>query len=104
MTTTERTLEELRKALKRREFAKCEAIAYILGMSGSTLRRKLAEEGTCFTRLLSQTRRERLLELPRNWPCKCYGYEMGFMGRESFSRWFSREFGCSPRNSRGIFT
>ncbi|MDQ8038705.1 MAG: AraC family transcriptional regulator ligand-binding domain-containing protein [Pedobacter sp.] len=77
-------------------------VAQELGISASTLQRRLAAEGTSFSQLLNDTRRslaERyLLESRRS--IKEVAYSLGFADLSNFTRAFRGWFGQSPREFR----
>ena len=69
-----------------------------LGMSQSTLQRRLGEEGTSFRRLLDETRISLATEyLKQNKVCiKEIAYMLGYSDPNSFNRYFKRSTGQSP--------
>lgn len=76
-----------------------ESIARHMGISGSTLQRRLAAEGASFRQLLNATRRdlaERYLREGRR-PIKEVAYSLGFADLSNFTRAFRSWFGMSPR-------
>lgn len=76
-----------------------ESIARQMGISGSTLQRRLAAEGSSFRELLNATRRdlaERYLREGRR-PIKEVAYSLGFADLSNFTRAFRSWFGMSPR-------
>ena len=73
-----------------------------LGMSPRTLQRRLEEEGTEFSRVVTQARRGlagRYMSDPRC-PVADVAARVGFTSTSAFSRWFSAEFGQSPSQWR----
>ncbi|MGH8491509.1 MAG: helix-turn-helix domain-containing protein [Moraxellaceae bacterium] len=78
------------------------SVAEELGISTSTLQRRLAAEGTSFSQLLNNTRRdlaERYLRESRR-PIKEVAYSLGFADLSNFTRAFRNWFGVSPREFR----
>ncbi|MDQ8038704.1 MAG: helix-turn-helix transcriptional regulator, partial [Pedobacter sp.] len=76
-----------------------ETVARHMGISPSTLQRRLAAEGASFRQLLNDTRRDLaeryLLESGR--PIKEVAYSLGFADLSNFTRAFRSWFGQSPR-------
>lgn len=79
-----------------------DAIARSVSMSGRSLQRRLAEEGTSFTELLASVRRELAQQYveDRAIPVTEIGYMLGFSDVSAFSRAFKRWFGRSPAATR----
>lgn len=76
-----------------------ESVARHMGISASTLQRRLAAEGVSFRQLLNETRRdlaERYLKEGRR-PIKDVAYSLGFADLSNFTRAFRGWFGMSPR-------
>lgn len=79
-----------------------EQVAHQLGLSGRTLQRRLAEEGTEFSALLNDARSalaRRYLGDPR-YPIGQVATLLGFADPSAFTRWFGARFGQSPRRWR----
>lgn len=78
------------------------SIAKAVSLSTRSLQRKLAEEGTSFTKLLAQVRRELAERYVRDphIPVTEIGYRLGFSDVSAFSRAFKRWTGVSPITSR----
>jgi AraC-like DNA-binding protein len=78
------------------------SVARELGISASTLQRRLAAEGVSFTQLLNNTRRNLagvyVRESQR--PIKDIAYSLGFADLSNFTRAFRGWFGMSPRDFR----
>lgn len=77
-------------------------VAEHLGVTRRTLHRKLAAEGTDFSRILEEKRTDLVLALigdARRSVTSIAGIA-GFAGADSFSHWFRRKFRNSPRESR----
>ncbi len=78
------------------------SVARELGISPSTLQRRLAAEGLSFTRLLNDTRRNLagvyVRESQR--PIKDIAYSLGFADLSNFTRAFRVWFGMTPRDFR----
>lgn len=82
-----------------------QGVAQSLGMSGRTLRRRLAEEGQCFRELKSETviaEAGRQLEAGRPAIAEIAS-ALGFADAAHFSRAFKRRVGVSPREYRRVF-
>lgn len=79
-----------------------DAIAKSVSMSTRSLQRRLAEEGTSFTALLAQLRRELAEQYveDRDIPVTEISYMLGFSDVSSFSRAFKRWTGRSPAARR----
>lgn len=82
-----------------------DTVARELGISVSTLQRRLAAENTSFKELLNKTRRDLaehyLRATPR--PIKDVAYSLGFADLSNFTRAFRGWFGMSPRQFRQQF-
>ncbi len=79
-----------------------ETVARRMGISPSTLQRRLAAEGASFRQLLNDTRRdlaERYLQ-DRQRAIKDVAYSLGFADLSNFTRAFRSWFGVSPREYR----
>lgn len=79
-----------------------ETVARHMGISASTLQRRLAAEGASFRQLLNNTRRdlaERYLQESQR-PIKDVAYSLGFADLSNFTRAFRSWFGVSPREFR----
>jgi AraC-like DNA-binding protein len=77
-------------------------VARYIGIDRRTLHRRLESEGTSFSALMDEVRREaaqRHLGNP-NQPIADLAPMLGFSDPSAFSRWFSGKFGCSPRTWR----
>lgn len=77
-------------------------IAQELGISASTLQRRLAAEGTSFSQLLNDTRKalaERYVRESQR-SIKDVAYSLGFADLSNFTRAFRSWFGVSPREYR----
>jgi len=79
-------------------------VAANLAMSERTLQRELDKEGVGFAAILNEARRDlalRHLGHPAQ-SISAIGELVGYASLSSFTRWFSDEFGCSPREWRDI--
>jgi AraC-like DNA-binding protein len=78
--------------------------ADLVGLSGRTLQRRLAEHETTFNELLDQTRFEVAKELLRDdsIPISDVCYEVGYADPGNFTRAFRRWTGVSPRQHRQL--
>lgn len=79
-------------------------VARELGISTSSLQRRLAAEGLSFSQLLSDTRRNlaaRYLQESRR-PIKDIAYSLGFADLSNFTRAFRSWFGTTPREYRRL--
>jgi AraC-like DNA-binding protein len=78
--------------------------AELVGLSGRTLQRRLAELETTFNELLDQTRFEIAKELLRDdsIPISDVCYEVGYADPGNFTRAFRRWAGVSPRQHRQL--
>jgi AraC-like DNA-binding protein len=76
--------------------------ARALNMSRRTLQRRLAEEGTSFTEVLDETRRQVALRYVGNsrMPLKEVCYLVGFSEPSNFTRAFRRWTGKAPSDYR----
>ena len=76
---------------------RAESVAESLGMSGTTLRRRLRADHTCYQFLLDRARQYRCeKELRLKWkPGKCLADELGYLEVNSFYRAFRRWTGLS---------
>jgi AraC-like DNA-binding protein len=78
------------------------AIAQRLGIGERTMQRRLANEGSEFSGLLNEIRRDHALRHLAN-PTVPLAYVAGLVGythETSFARWFSGEFGVTPSDWR----
>jgi len=76
-----------------------ELVASYLGIDRRTLHRRLTGEGTSFSQLLDDVRKEaarRTLANPEQ-PIADLAPILGFSDGSAFTRWFSAKFGASPR-------
>ncbi|MFT6955558.1 MAG: AraC family mar-sox-rob regulon transcriptional activator [Halieaceae bacterium] len=73
------------------------SVAEALGMSGTTLRRRLRADHTCYQFLLDRARQYRCeKKLRQQWlPGKCLADELGYLEVNSFYRAFRRWTGLS---------
>ena len=78
--------------------------ADLIGMSGRTLQRRLAENGTSFNQVLDQTRFDIARRLLQNKSIKTTEicYELGYANPANFTRAFRRWTGLSPRQHRQL--
>lgn len=69
-----------------------------LGMSGATLRRRLAEEHTCLRDVISDVRLACALELlyTTRWPVKTVADKVGYQSASSFVSRFKHRYGLEP--------
>tara|TARA_B100001540_G_scaffold316139_1_gene345212 strand:- start:3818 stop:4213 length:396 start_codon:yes stop_codon:yes gene_type:complete len=76
---------------------RADSVAESLGMSGTTLRRRLRADHTCYQFLLDRARQYRCERILRNmWlPGKCLADELGYLEVNSFYRAFRRWTGLS---------
>ena len=76
---------------------RADSVAESLGMSGTTLRRRLRADHTCYQFLLDRARQYRCEQKLRDvWrPGKCLAYELGYLEVNSFYRAFRRWTGLS---------
>ena len=93
--TTDRVLQILLNGDLAR--LRAETVAESLGMSGTTLRRRVRADHTCYQFLLDRARQYRCeRELRVMWrPGKCLAYELGYLEVNSFYRAFRRWTGLS---------
>jgi AraC-like DNA-binding protein len=79
-----------------------ELVARYLGIDRRTLHRRLESEGTSFSALMDDVRREAALRHLANpqQGIADLGLMLGFSDGTAFSRWFSGKFGCPPRRWR----
>jgi AraC-like DNA-binding protein len=94
-----RTTDRVLKILLEGDLARLRAdsVAETLGMSGTTLRRRLRADHTCYQFLLDRARQYRCeQQLRKLWrPGKCLAYELGYLEVNSFYRAFRRWTGIS---------
>lgn len=94
-----RTTDRVLKILLEGDLARLRAdsVAESLGISGTTLRRRLRADHTCYQFLLDRARQYRCeQQLRRLWrPGKCLAYELGYLEVNSFYRAFRRWTGIS---------
>ncbi len=99
------TLEDVRRtALLLLPSGRCtiEQVADHLGLVSRTVQRRLAEEGTSFSEVVNALRVE-LAERHVNTgdrPLTEISALLGFSAPSGFSRWYSAQFGCSPKETR----
>ena len=77
-------------------------VARSLGVDRRTVQRRLADSGDTFSSLHNTVRAElaeRLVPNPRRSLTEI-AEELGFSEPSAFSRWFRRQFGCSPKEWR----
>ena len=69
-----------------------------LGLSGATLRRRLAQEGTTVSAVVADARLAHALTLlyTTRWPLKTVAARVGYRSVASFSRRFAERFGVEP--------
>jgi len=93
--TTDRVLQILLNGDLSR--LRADAVASSLGMSGTTLRRRLRADHTCYQFLLDRARQYRCEQILRTmWlPGKCLADELGYLEVNSFYRAFRRWTGMS---------
>jgi AraC-like DNA-binding protein len=93
--TTDRVLQILLSGDLAR--LRADSVAESLGMSGTTLRRRLRADHTCYQFLLDRARQYRCEQLLRqHWlPGKCLADELGYLEVNSFYRAFRRWTGLS---------
>lgn len=94
-----RTTDRVLQILLRGDLARlrAESVAEELGMSSTTLRRRLRADHTCYQFLLDRARQYRCEQkLRRVWlPGKCLADELGYLEVNSFYRAFRRWTGLS---------
>ncbi len=94
-----RTTDRVLKILLEGDLARLRAdsVAESLGISGTTLRRRLRADHTCYQFLLDRARQYRCeQQLRKLWrPGKCLAYELGYLEVNSFYRAFRRWTGIS---------
>lgn len=73
-------------------------IEELLGLSGATLRRRLAAEHTSLRRLVADARLAHAMELlyTTRWPLKTVAAKVGYRSASSFSRRFQERYGLDP--------
>jgi AraC-like DNA-binding protein len=93
--TTERVLQIMLEGDLAR--LRADSVAESLGMSGTTLRRRLRSDHTCYQFLLDRARQYRCEKILRGmWlPGKCLADELGYLEVNSFYRAFRRWTGLS---------
>ena len=93
--TTDRVLQILLQGDLAR--LRAESVAEELGMSGTTLRRRLRADHTCYQFLLDRARQYRCeKKLKQAWlPGKCLADELGYLEVNSFNRAFRRWTGLT---------
>jgi len=81
-----------------------DSCADLIGMSGRTLQRRLAENGTSFNQILDQTRFDIARRLLQNKSITTTEvcYELGYANPANFTRAFRRWTGLSPRQHRQL--
>ncbi|KAF1711404.1 AraC family transcriptional regulator [Pseudoxanthomonas kalamensis DSM 18571] len=110
MATTQGNAGETIAAVERqlrprlRENPKMDDIATRLHLSGRTLRRRLAEEGQCYSDIHDRVRTERALELLENHKLGIaqVGSQLGFNDAREFRRAFKRWTGHTPSQARTL--
>jgi AraC-like DNA-binding protein len=82
--------------------ASADAIAQAMGMSGRSLQRRLAEEGSSYKDLLAEVRRDLARQYVEESETSVtdISFLLGFSDVSSFSRAFKRWFGVSPAAAR----
>ncbi len=94
-----RTTDRVLQILLRGDLARLRAdsVAEQLGISGTTLRRRLRADHTCYQFLLDRARQYRCeQQLRRMWlPGKCLADQLGYLEVNSFYRAFRRWTGLS---------
>ncbi len=94
-----RTTDRVLKILLNDDLARvrAESVAATLGMSTTTLRRRLRADHTCYQFLLDRARQYRCeQQLRQTWlPGKCLADELGYLEVNSFYRAFRRWTGLS---------
>jgi AraC-like DNA-binding protein len=77
-------------------------LAQLLGISVRTLQRRLAAEGLSFRELLNEVRRDLAVRYltSSNQGVAGIANALGYSTQASFTRWFTSEFGTSPRRWR----
>ena len=100
INTTDRVLKILLEGNLAR--MRADSVAEALGMSGTTLRRRLRADHTCYQFLLDRARQYRCEQkLKEAWlPGKCLADELGYLEVNSFYRAFRRWTGLSPGSYR----
>ena len=73
-------------------------LEHALGMSGATLRRRLAAEGTSLRELIVQARLAAGLNLlyTTRWPVKTVAARVGYRSSSSFAQQFAERYGLEP--------
>jgi AraC-like DNA-binding protein len=78
-------------------FCSAATVAARLGLDQRTLHRRLAREGTSYSALVDQHRRDLARQqLADDRPLKQVASALGFEAPSVLSRWFRARFGCSP--------
>ena len=94
-----RTTDRVLQILMRGDLARLRAdtVAEELGMSGTTLRRRLRADHTCYQFLLDRARQYRCeQQIKQKWlPGKCLADELGYLEVNSFYRAFRRWTGLT---------
>ena len=94
-----RTTNKVRQILLAGDLSRlrADAVAHQLGMSGTTLRRRLKADHTSYQRLLDNARQRRCESLIEDtWmPGKCVADKLGYLEVNSFYRAFRRWTGLS---------
>ena len=93
--TTDRVLQILLRGDLSR--LRADSVAEELGMSGTTLRRRLRADHTCYQFLLDRARQYRCeQQIKQKWlPGKCLADELGYLEVNSFYRAFRRWTGLT---------
>lgn len=96
------TTQAVLKALLNNDLRFCDApnVARSLGISASTMRRRLKEDNTSFSHLSDRVRQYRCEQmLTKKWlPGKCLAAELGYNETNSFYRAFRRWTGLAYRD------
>jgi AraC-like DNA-binding protein len=81
-------------------------VAEKLGISRRMLQRRLEDEHTTFSALLTEVRKERAVYLLASGKHDLSGVAelIGFIHQSTFSRWFRIEFGCSPSAFQRLYS
>ena len=98
---TNRTREHLEDCI-RPVIARCDVFASELGIPGSTLRRRLQEEGTSWARLQQEEIARRVDDLrARGMPESAIAFDLGYESYDSFARasrtWLKSQIREAPR-------
>lgn len=94
-------VRELIVVLLPRGHCRVETVAQHLGLDRRSVARRLAAQGTSFSALLTQVRRE-LFERYRDdggWPLTEVALRLGFSALSAFSRWHRQQYGRTARDA-----